>query len=59
MAKFRFIKPDTTRLQLSEGDWIEVKKILTYGEQQRLSGAALTTIKSDPSKPNAASAGSS
>lgn len=48
MPRYRFIKPDSVRLSLSDGDWIEVKKLLTYGEQQRLSGSALTTLKSNP-----------
>ena len=48
MPRYRFIKPDSTRLPLSDGDWVEVKKLLTYGEQQRLSGSALTTLKSNP-----------
>jgi hypothetical protein len=44
-SKFRFVTPDTRRLELSEGDWIEVKEQLTYAEQQRLSGAMLRTVK--------------
>lgn len=31
----------TVRLELSDGDWIEIKERLSYGEQQRLAGAAL------------------
>ena len=41
MSRNRFVLPETVRLELSEGDWIEVKKRLTYGEQQRLAGGAL------------------
>jgi len=41
MGRSRFVLPETERLELSEGDWIEVKKRLTYGEQQRLAGGAL------------------
>jgi len=41
MARNRFVLPETVRLELSDGDWIEVKKRLTYGEQQRLAGGAL------------------
>ena len=45
MSKYRFVEPDIVRLELSEGDWIEVKKELTYGEQQRLSNAAMTRFQ--------------
>lgn len=41
MSRNRFVLPETVRLELSDGDWIEVKKRLTYGEQQRLAGGAL------------------
>jgi hypothetical protein len=32
MARNRFVKPETVRLSISDGDWIEVKKRLTAGE---------------------------
>ena len=41
----RFVSPDTKRLDLSDGDWCEVKEQLTYKEQQQLSGAMLRSIK--------------
>ena len=41
MSRNRFVLPETVRLELSDGDWIEAKKRLTYGEQQRLAGGAL------------------
>lgn len=41
MPRYRFVDPDAVRLNLSDDDWIEVKKRLTYGEQQRLNGAAM------------------
>jgi hypothetical protein len=41
VSKQRFVTPETVRLELSDGDWIEVKGRLTYGEQQHLSGSAL------------------
>jgi hypothetical protein len=31
-------------LPLSDGDWIEVKRRLTHGEQQRLAGAAIGKV---------------
>lgn len=42
MGRNRFVVPGITRLELSDGDWIEVKSRLTYGEQQRLAGGAFT-----------------
>ena len=42
MPRNRFVEPETVRLELTDGDWIEVKKELTYGEEQRLAGAAMS-----------------
>lgn len=36
MGRNRFASQDTTRIELSDGDWIEVKNELTHGEQARL-----------------------
>ena len=44
MSKW-FVDPNTVRLDLSDGEWIEVKEELTYGEQQRLSNAAMTRFQ--------------
>jgi hypothetical protein len=41
MSRNRFVTPDTVRLPLSDGDWIEVKQRLTNGERRRLNSAAL------------------
>ena len=41
MSRNRFVQPATVRLELSEGDWIEVKARLSHGEQSRALGAAL------------------
>ena len=41
----RFVKPEVVRLELSGNDWIETKKRLSYGEQQRLVAAGLTSIR--------------
>lgn len=30
----RFVRPDTTRIPLSDGEWIEVKKKLSAGEER-------------------------
>jgi hypothetical protein len=45
MPKLRFIVPNTKRLDLSDGDWVEIKEQIGYGEAQRLSGAMLRTVK--------------
>jgi hypothetical protein len=37
----RFVEPDTTRIDLSYGDWIEVKSRLDFGERQALAGSGL------------------
>ena len=44
MSRNRFVVPSTVRVDLSDGDWIEIKERLTYGEQQRLSSSALTRM---------------
>jgi hypothetical protein len=36
VARKVFVEPATVKLELTEGDWIEVKKELTYGEQLKL-----------------------
>jgi hypothetical protein len=36
MGRVRFVEPELVRLPLSDGDWIDVKKILTTGEQRRM-----------------------
>ena len=48
MSKYRFVDPNTVRLDLSDGDWIEIKEQLTYGEQQRLAGGAMTRMVGGP-----------
>ncbi len=41
-----FVDPETVQLPINEeGDWIEIKKELTYGEEQRLAGAALGNVQ--------------
>lgn len=45
MARNRFVTSETVRLDLSDGDWIEVKRRLRYGEQQALAFAAMTGRK--------------
>lgn len=40
-----FVEPETKRLDLSDGAWIEVKKRLTFGEREQESSAALGNVK--------------
>lgn len=42
MGRNRFVTPETVRLDLSDGDWIEVKRRLTNGERRRLNTAGLS-----------------
>lgn len=46
MARCAFVKPETVDIQLSEGDWIRVKKYLASGEEKRLQGAGLVALRS-------------
>lgn len=43
----RFVAPGSRRLDLSDGDWIEIKKMLTAGEHKRVYGAGVTTSHAD------------
>jgi len=40
-----FVEPGVVRLDIGDGDWIEIKRELTYGEQQELAGLALRLDK--------------
>jgi hypothetical protein len=42
VSRNRFVVPGTTRLALSDGDWIEIKTQLTYAESERLKVAGLS-----------------
>lgn len=41
MARQRFVAPTTVRLDLTDGDWIEVKERLAFGEAQALTASTL------------------
>jgi hypothetical protein len=47
MARNRFVVPKTERLELSDGDWIDVNERLTYGQEQRLQEAMLGKMSMD------------
>ena len=40
----RFADGGQVRLELSDGDWVAVRRELTYGQQRRLAAAGLTGI---------------
>jgi hypothetical protein len=40
VSRQAFVTPATVKLELSEGDWIEVKSELSYGEQLQLQDAS-------------------
>lgn len=41
MPRNRFVVPETVKLPLSEGDWIEVKRELNVGERKQLEAAGV------------------
>src|SRR5258706_14780183 len=41
MSKNRVVRPEYTRIEISEGDWIELKNELNVGEKYRLEAAGL------------------
>lgn len=47
MARKYFVDAHTKRIDLSEGDWIEVRNELSYGENLRLSTAIMDRIENE------------
>jgi len=45
MARCRLVPPDTVKLELSDGDYLIVKKRLTFGDSRRLMQAARDETK--------------
>jgi hypothetical protein len=43
MPRQAFVEPSTVKLELAEGDWVEVKRELTYGEQLQLQESSSET----------------
>lgn len=50
MGRNRFVTPATTRLALSSGDWLEVKKRLSAGERKAVAGSHLGRFAPDGSR---------
>lgn len=46
MPRPRYRKPDTVRLELTDGDWLLVKKRLTTGEQRTMFARMVKTMRS-------------
>lgn len=47
MGRLRFVAPEAERYDLSDGDWIRVKKFLNAGEQKDLEGAGVPQMSRD------------
>lgn len=45
MSRNRFVSPESVRLDISDGDWIEVKRQLTYQEEQELIGSVIASMR--------------
>ena len=44
MGRRRGVRPESVRLELSDGDWIDVKKQLNAGEQRRIFARMVKTM---------------
>jgi hypothetical protein len=45
MGRCRFVQPESLRLELSEGDWIEIKRRLSIGEKKRAEVAVVSEFR--------------
>jgi len=45
MGRCRFVRPETVRLTLSDGEWLEVKRELNAGEQNHLESGYVKDLK--------------
>lgn len=52
MARCRFVLPETTTIQLTDGDWIEVKKRLMNGERRTILVSLVGTRTDEGLKPD-------
>lgn len=43
----RFVQPEIVRLELSDGDWLEVRKELSIGEARRAMARTIKTMRAD------------
>lgn len=47
MGRCRIVRPETVRVDISDGDWIELKKRLTYGESAKSRAAVVKEVRTD------------
>jgi hypothetical protein len=47
MGRCRIVMPEVVRISISDGDWIEVKKRLNYGEKVAASAALIQDMHGD------------
>lgn len=47
MSDCRFVYPERKRLELSRGDWVEVKKRLGIGEQKKVENGGLRRVQGE------------
>jgi hypothetical protein len=45
MSRNRFVTAATTRLDLSDGDWVEVKRELSVGERKKLEASPMNSVR--------------
>ena len=44
MSKNRFVKPEEIKIELSDGDWIKIRKRLTVGEERAMMTAGFKRV---------------
>lgn len=44
MSKLRLVQPEVTRIDLGDGEWIEVRRELTAGEQRRAMARTVSSV---------------
>jgi hypothetical protein len=49
VAKLRGVKTETVRVPLSEGDWIDIKRVLTVGEERDIIARSVREVRPDGS----------
>jgi hypothetical protein len=47
MGRCRTVRPETVRIDISDGDWIEVKQALTYGEAAKARAVVVKEVRTD------------
>lgn len=47
MARCRVVVPDVVRVEISEGDWLDLKRRLSHGERQKMFSLLLKNLTPD------------